>query len=115
MQNKPIKLIPRTTTQTTTTTTKKVNKGSTTDIGKEEFATLKPENSETNEEHPKILNGLGEGLYKFAKNISYFFTDPEEYKGPVVAGWPPSKSRNMSLYIRENENTLLSGNNKLNK
>lgn len=41
------------------------------------------------------------------KPFDYSFSDPNTYKGPIVEGWPPRKSRDVWKYIRPNENTLL--------
>jgi hypothetical protein len=35
------------------------------------------------------------------------FTDPALWRGPVVEGWAPNVSRNVSLYLRPTENTIL--------
>ena len=43
------------------------------------------------------------------RDFNYSFTDPKAYKGPVVRGWEPDKSRDVRRYIRPNEDTVLSG------
>ena len=35
------------------------------------------------------------------------FTAPKKYDGPVVQGWEPGKNRNMSIYIKPNENIVI--------
>ena len=41
--------------------------------------------------------------------LGFIFTPPEDYKGPISLEWPPSQSRNTSLYIRPGQDTILSG------
>ena len=41
------------------------------------------------------------------RNLSYSFSDPNEYQGPVVKGWPPTKSRDMRLYIRTEDEMII--------
>ena len=36
-----------------------------------------------------------------------YFTDPKTYTGPVIAGWEPNKNRDMPVYIRPNESTVI--------
>lgn len=43
--------------------------------------------------------------------FNYSFSNPKSYFGPVVKGWPPSRSRDANIYIRPYENTILTGNN----
>ena len=35
------------------------------------------------------------------------FSDPTQYQGPIVKGWGPNVSREVSLYVRPTENTVL--------
>jgi hypothetical protein len=37
------------------------------------------------------------------------FDNPSTYEGPIVDGWPPEMDRNINLYIRPEEDTLLTG------
>ena len=41
------------------------------------------------------------------KPFSYSHSDPKTYKGPIVKGWPPSKSRDMKAYIAPDKDTVL--------
>ena len=43
------------------------------------------------------------------KSVNYTFMDPAKYSGPVVRGWPPGKSRDMSMYVKPESNTILTG------
>ncbi len=44
---------------------------------------------------------------KSLEEIGYNFTDPATYRGPQVKGWPPSRSREVALYIKPFEDTVL--------
>ena len=44
---------------------------------------------------------------KTDNKVTIKFTDPSQYKGPIVEGWGPNVSRDVSLYMKPNENTVL--------
>ena len=46
---------------------------------------------------------------QYGTEYNYTFTDPSAYVGPVLRGWTPEKSRDTNVYIRPNENTILTG------
>ena len=39
--------------------------------------------------------------------VALIFSDPSKYQGPVVEGWGPNVSRDVSLYVKPEENTVL--------
>ena len=32
-------------------------------------------------------------------SMNFTFSDPKEYEGPIVEGWPPSKNRSVVNYL----------------
>lgn len=34
------------------------------------------------------------------------FQDPSSYQGPIVEGWPPGKSRDMRLYLKDDGDSV---------
>ena len=33
------------------------------------------------------------------KTIKFTYSDPKDYKGPIVEGWPPNKNRSIEIYM----------------
>lgn len=52
-----------------------------------------------------IKTTVYEGAVDKTVNISH--SDPKTYSGPVVEGWEPLKSRDMRLYVKPEESTVL--------
>ena len=55
------------------------------------------------------LEDLDYNDFSESESYTYSFSDPDSYRGPIVNGWPPERSRDVKKYIRPNENTVVSG------
>ena len=61
------------------------------------------------QKNQEILIVESEGPIGNTNTYSFAPSDPENYTGPYYEGWEPGVSRDVSLYIRPKEHTILSG------
>ena len=65
-------------------------------------------NSNVNNPHRTFIPQAPSKEGPKSKTGFYHFTNPANYRGTIIRGWPPLKSRDVSRYVRPNENTVLS-------